>query len=627
MNTTTLVVLGLLFVGITLLANVALRGWRIDLTENRLYSIAPGTQAILDRIDEPINLYFFYSAAAAVQVPQLNAFGRRVRDLLEEFADRADGGVQLQIIDPEPFSEAEDRAAELGVEAIPYGANGENLYLGLAGTNSTDGREAIAFFAPHREEFLEYDIARLVNSLQQGQRPVLGLASGLPMTGGLDPASGMPSPPWAILDQLRELVEIRQLQLDGKPIPAEIGTLMIVHPKNLGDSALYSIDQFVMRGGRLLLFVDPRAEADMSGQGPLDDPFASASAQSSDPGPLLDAWGIEFDASQIIGDAVHALPVTVSDSRAPQRHLAILGFGPDAMNADDVVTAGLNAINMATAGSLAPKNGRASSFEPLIVSSDEAAPLARERFAMLTDPSALLDGFEPSGENYVLAARVSGRLQSAYPDGAPSGAEQDFGEHLPESDGESNLIVFADTDLLSDPMWMQSQMMFGQTVGVAFANNGDLVANSVDNLAGSSDLISVRGRQSFFRPFEKVEDLRRQADERLRMTEQQLESELAETEQKLLELQTRRDDQSATILSAEQETELERFKEQQRRIRRELRDVRLQLDRDIERLGSRIKIVNILLVPLAIIVIGLFVTLMRRQRRRSALADIEAGVA
>lgn len=612
---TALLALTVLFIGLIILITFVFRGARLDLTESRLYSIAPGTQNIVSSLDEPINLYFFFSQEASEQSPPLRAYAQRVLELLEEMEQRSKGKIRLQVIDPKPFTEEEDRAAEFGLAAAPLGATGESLYFGLAGTNSTDGREVIQFFQPEKEEFLEYDVASLIHRLSNPKRAVVGLLSTLPVDASFDQMSGRMREGWASIAQLRELVDVRTLATDVQKIDDDVSAVIVIHPKDLSPQTLYALDQFVMRGGQLLAFVDPQSENDPSAahQG------APMAQRGSSLGPLLDAWGVGFDPGQILGDRELGLTVALRQDQPPSQHLAIIGFNRASMNAKDVVTSTLDSINVMTAGALTKKDKATIAFEPLIQSSTNAALIQAMRFAFLPDASALLDDFKATGERYTVAARVSGKLKSAYPEGRPAGGEgaTPAGEHLAESKQDANLIIVADSDLLADPLWVRTQNVFGQRFAVAWANNGDFVANAVDNLSGSSDLISIRGRQSFFRPFTRVDELRRQADDQLRAKEKELDQELRETEKKLSELQAGRGAEGAFTLSPEQEAELQRFQEQRVRIRKDLRDVRRSLDVEIERLGTWLKVLNIALVP-ALIAIGAIALAVTRRRRLSA---------
>jgi ABC-type uncharacterized transport system involved in gliding motility auxiliary subunit len=613
-----LLALALIFAGITILLNHALRGWRIDLTQNHLYTTAPGTDRILKNLKQPINLYFYYSSKAADQLPQIKTYAGRVEDLLEELAARSNGELRLHVVDPQPFSDDEDRANDLGVRAVPIGNSGESLYFGLAGTNSTDGHAAIDFFDPSKEQFLEYDVMKVVYQLSDPKKPVIGWLSSLPMGGGFDPASGQPSDPWVVLQEAEQLFTVRQLDDHLTRIDPDVSVLVLVHPKSLSPAAEYAIDQFALRGGHILAFVDPLAEQDRSGADPSNPLAALAADHSSHLEPLLSAWGVDFNPREVIGDADHALTVTMREGGAPVRHIGILGLDQSSINRTDVVTAGLSNINVATAGFLQPRKGATVKFEPLLQTSTASEPLPAERFAMLQDPSSLLDGFHPTGQRYTIAARVTGDVKSAFPAGPPPGVQPIPGEPaLKASVKPLNLIVVADSDMLGDFLWVHEQSLFGQRLVQPWANNGDFVSNALDNLSGSDDLISVRGRAAFTRPFTRVEQLRAQADARFRAKEQDLETELHQTEDKLTQLQSRRNDKTALILTPEQEQELDHFQQERLTIRKQLRAVRLSLDQDIDRLGNTLKIINIVVVPAAFAGIALLIG-WRRRRRASA---------
>jgi ABC-type uncharacterized transport system involved in gliding motility auxiliary subunit len=617
-----LALLAVLFIGLVTLSNLGLRGVRADLTQNRLYTLAPGTLNILKSLKEPINLYFYFSSAAGAEAPRLNTYATRVRELLEEMAARAGGKIRLQSIDPQPFSEDEDRAAELGLQAVPLGRGDETFYFGLAGTNSTDGRATIELFNPDQEEFLEYDIARLVVELARPKKPVIGLLTTLPMSTDFNPMTGQMRDPWAVTSQLEQLFTVRTLASDATSIDADVEVLVLVHPKSLSPGTLYAIDQFILRGGRALVFVDPQSEADPAGQ-QAGNPYAAMGvSRSSTLEPLFKAWGIEFNPRQVVGDLQHALMVGGMGGGEPQRHIAFLGLDRSNLNENDVITAALDNINVATAGSFKLAQGSTLTLEPLVQTSELAAALPVERFAMLLDPGSLRDGFQPTGERYVIAARLSGKLKSAFPEGRPAGEASSVpvaGQpgSLKESAQPVNLILVADTDLLTDMLWVRSDSFFGQRFAQAIANNGDLVLNAVDNLSGNSDLISIRGRASFVRPFERVEALRRQAEDRFRSKERELQEELRATEQKLTALQSSRNDQTSLILSPDQERELDRFQAEKVRIRKELREVRHGLDQEIERLGSVLKAINIALVPLLLTIVAIGAFLWRRRRAAS----------
>jgi ABC-type uncharacterized transport system involved in gliding motility auxiliary subunit len=394
-----------------------------------------------------------------------------------------------------------------------------------------------------------------------------------------------------------------------------INVLVVAHPKNLTPAMQFAIDQYALAGGHVAMFVDPLAEADQSGADPRNPMAAMSADKSSQPGPLLGAWGVQFNPKQVVADRGHALQVSTRQSESPVLHLGILGLDKSDFTPGDVITAGLSSVNVATAGNLEPVKGATTKFEPLLTSSTDAQLLPVERFAMLFDPSTLRDGFKPTGKRYVMAARVTGNVKTAFPGGPPAGVALGAGQTaLKESAKPLNLVVFADTDMLTDYLWVHAQSVFGQRVEQVFANNGDLVLNTLDNLAGSADLISVRGRASFARPFDRVERLRHVADDQFRAKERELEQQLRDTEEKLTTLQSRRNDKSAQILSPEQEKELDNFQDEKLRIRKQLRAVRAGLDKDIKGLGNELKIVNIIVVPLVFAFVALLVSVWRRRQ-------------
>ena len=602
---TGLVTLAIIFlVGVTLIG--LLPGARIDLTGNRLFTLSEGTKKIVGSIPEPINVYLFFSDKATADIPQVRTYAGRVREMLEEFASRSDGKLILQVIDPLPFSDEEDRAAGFGLSPINLGNNADPIYFGIAASNSVGDNETIPFLDPAKESFLEYDLAKLVYSLANPKKPVVGLLSSLPMTAGFDPMTQQIRKAWVVADQLRQLFDLRILEPDLAKLDDEIKVLMLVHPKNLSDEALYAIDQFILRGGRAIVFVDPMAEID---QGDPGDPMAGATGRASSLGKLFDAWGINVDTGSVVGDDGYALTVGGMGAQ-PVRHLGIIGIAQDGMSQDDVITSGLNVLNLAFAGHITRSDDAVAELTPLIRSSDKAALIPADRLVMARDPEMLRTDFTPTGERYTLAARIGGKLPSAFPaDGRAN--------HLAAAAEPVNVVVVADVDLLADRMWVQTQDFLGQRLSTAFANNGDLAVNALDNLLGSGDLIGIRSRATFQRPFTRVVALRREAESRFRTAEQRLQDELKETEARLGELQASRTDQGAAILSPQQEAEIDRFQDRRLELRRELRTVQRELDQDIERLGTLLKAINVALVPLIISVISVLLVLYRRRTRQA----------
>jgi ABC-type uncharacterized transport system involved in gliding motility auxiliary subunit len=607
-----LAVLAVLFVAVILICNTLFRGAQVDLTQNHLYTLSAGTKNILADIDEPIHLYLFWSDKETHGIPQLRIYAQRVREMLEEMAGRAHGKIKLEVIDPQPFSEDEDRATGYGLQAVPAGSNGEKIFLGLAGTNSTNGKQVIPFLQPNKEAFLEYDIAKLIHELTVTHKPVVGLVSGLQIGQGFDPATRSLRDPWAIDQQLTQQFDVRELNAASiKSIDKDIDVLVLIQPKKLPPDAQYAIDQFVMRGGHLLVFVDPDAETDTSGADPNNPQAAMFADKSSDLPELFKAWGIDYDPHKVVLDRAHALQISAQQGAAPVPDPAILGFVKSDLSPSDVVTANLDTINVSSAGYFALAKGSRYAFTPLIQTSDDAMPVDSSRVKFLPDPTVLLNGYAPSRERYVIAGRLEGQFTSAFPDRKDAG-------HIAQAKDKGEIILVADTDLLSDRMWVQVQPFFGQKIMNAFANNGDFFINAVDNLTGSSDLISIRGRATSQRPFTMVEDMKRAAEQNSRGKEQELQQQLSDTERKLTELQSGKAKGSEMILSPAQQNELQSFLQKKVEIRKQLRQVRRDLDKDIDALGARLKFLNIALMPILITIAALFFAAWKRRRRSAA---------
>ncbi len=600
-----LVLLGVLLLAVNAVAERLLGGLRLDLTSNDLYTLSDGTRDVLADIEEPVNLYYFYSEDTARAIPQIASHARRVRELLDEFAAVAKGKLRVTVIDPEPFSDEEDRAVALGVEPVPLNDAGRSLYFGIAGTNSVGDQQAIRYFQLNRATLLEYDLAKLVYQLAHPSKPVVGLLSQLPMSGGFDQRFMQQTPAWFVRERIGEVFEVREIAADATRIEDDVDVLAVVHPASLGEPTLYAIDQYVMRGGRLIAFVDPYSEAG-------GNPGAAGSTLE----PLFGAWGIDYDPTVVAGDAEQAIAVSVGRNQPPVYHLAMIGVGQDRISPDDVITRGLGSVNLGHAGFFAPAagdgEGPAIEFTPLLTTSERAGPIEAGRLRGLADPGTLQRDFKPGGKPLVLAARVSGTFASAFADGAPEGADQTQ-EH--RATGEpNNLVVVGDTDMLSDRFWVQVQNLLGQRLAIPFANNADFVINALDNLLGSNALINIRGRADFSRPFHRVDLLRREADAKFRLKEQELQDKLRETERKLSELQGQDGGGGQELLlSAEQQQALLGFQEEKLRIRKQLRDVQHQLNRDIEALGTTLKFVNIALVPLVLSAIVLVLAIARRR--------------
>lgn len=611
-----LAILAVVFVTAVIANQALLGGLRLDLTENRLYTLSPGTRDLLQQIEEPITLTLFFSERSARDFPVLRTYAQRVRELMEEMSRTAAGRLRVQVLDPLPFSEAEDRANALGLRGAGIGPLGERVYFGIAGTNTLGDEALLPFLDPSQETFLEYELARLILELMDARRPVVGLIAGLDVEGGFDPVSRQVGNPWVVLEQARRLYEVRSLAPDTRSIDQDIDILWLLHPRDLPAQTLYAIDQFLLRGGRVLAMVDPYSQLDAPA--PMDPMGGLAHVPASSLDRLLDTWGIEVP-DDVVLDDVNALTVS-SPGQRPERHLALFGVRRDGLNPSQVITAGLEQLNFAFPGHVVVAEDSPLRVEPLVQTSTQAGRLSAAQARAQGDPADLRESFEPEGERLTLAALLTGPVPTAFPDGPPPTDDEETsagtsgpGEHLAASRGDIHLLLVADSDLASDRMWVQVQSFFGQRLPSPFASNGDFVINALDYLGGSEELLGLRGRASFQRPFTRVEALRREADARLSATLARLEDALAETEQRLATLEAAREDAGTLLLSPEQEAEIDRFSQRQLALRQELREAQRDREASIEALGTRLKVINIGLVPLVLTLLAIGALILRRR--------------
>jgi ABC-type uncharacterized transport system involved in gliding motility auxiliary subunit len=615
----------IMFVTLNTAANIWLRGARLDLTENGLYTLSDGTRSILRALKEPVTLRFYYSPKQAAAFPSIRAHGERVRDMLKEYRQIAGGNLIVDEIDPVPFTESEDRAVADGIQGAPV-EGGDPVYMGLAGTNMADGHEVIPLLTLDREQFLEYDLSSMVARLAAVKKPVLGVVSSLPLDagpGGEMAAAQGRAQPYVIYAQLAQIFDARMIGQDFRSVPTDIDALMIVHPKALSQKTLYAIDQFVMRGGRVLAFVDPVSEMAQMLGGTSQDRLAYKSDLW-----LLKSWGVTYTPDEVVLDRGRAQ--TVQYGADPQRptiaYPVWLALKADKagttgdFDTGDLVTASLTRLNLASVGRLSQAEGATTSFTPLLRSSEDAMLTSGEMLQMQSDPDELMRAFSPTGERYTLAARISGPMKSAFTEGAPQSdakdAVQPLPPHIPETQN-ANIIVTADSDLFDDRFWAQTQRQGGEIVAVPVADNLAYVAGAAENMLGSNDLIRLRARASSERPFTVVENLKRQADARFLREEQDLQAAILETEEKLKQLSQPAGGDPAAV-TPEQEAEVSKFKAELTRSRARLRDVEHQLRAGINRLGNGLAAINITLMPVLLTIAALVFGWTRRRRLRAA---------
>jgi ABC-type uncharacterized transport system involved in gliding motility auxiliary subunit len=616
-----LVLLMLAFVGLTLVTSRWMRaGGRVDLTADHLYTLTPGTLRIVDNLHAPLKLTLYFSEHAARDLPQLRSYEERVYEMLQEMVARTHGRLRLQVVDPMPYSDDEVSAESYGLSPINAGNNRERVFFGLVGSTAPASSDSdndadndsqpggktltIPLLDPARETFLEYDIVKLLYELNEPVKPHIGLISSLPVQG--NPVIG--DEPWTVMRQLSQLFDVKTLdpaKLDH--IGDDIQVLLLIHPKQLSSNALYAIDQYVLRGGRLVVFVDPDAELDAT---PFVDSNGVTDDHNSDLPKLFTAWGVKYDPKKVVLDRSRALRIELADNSA-LNHPAMLGLTAQELNHDDVVTASLQRVNISSAGYFDLAADAHLRLLPLLQSTTDATIVPTQRLLESSrDPASLLDGYQPNNTHYVIAARLRGTFPSAFPERAKQAG------HLEHSGSDAEVILVADTDLLSDRLWVSyAQSLLGQTQLSAIANNGDFITNIADNLSGSSALLSIHGRSTSQRPFTKVQALQNAADQKFLVKKQELQRELAETRSRLTELQPAKAGRGDAA-SAEQKSEIEKFLQRQLAINRELRNVQHQLNAEIDALGLRLKFINIVLVPALLTLFGLIYGWRRSRRSR-----------
>lgn len=594
-----LLLIVVVFFALVFVNNQLLSPLRLDLTENQVYSLSQGSKQVLEEIDEPINLYFFFSDKASKNMTSLRNYANRVESLLTEYETFANGKLKLQVLDPQAFSEQEDQADQFGLTAANIGVAGEAIYMGLAATNALDEQKVIAFFDPQKEGFLEYEISQLIYQLSEPEPVNVTLITDLAIKGGQNPMTGQVDPAWTFLTQLEQLYKVEQLSSEATSVPDNTDVLLLVHPKEYTDALLFAIDQFALSGGKILAFLDAHNESDpiamMAGPMPT--------GNSSNLQRLLSAWGVEFDSDNVLLDAMAGLDIRTQDGGVT-RHFGFVGFTSEQLDREDVLTSNLEVINGASFGVFKKIADAETTWLPLIQSTQNSDLMNTGTYAMTQDPEELAKAYQSDNQSYVLAARLLGQANSAF-EQVPEGAEQTA---IITSTDKLNVILVGDTDLLADRFWVQQSNFFGQTIYTPFANNGDFITNAVENLGGSDALISIRSRGVFSRSFSRVDELTVIAEQKFRDQEQILQQQLDDTEQQLLELQNQQVEGGALVISPEQQLAIDEFMQKKVTIRKSLRDVRHQLDKDIESLGNWLKLINIALAPLILI---LFLALLR----------------
>jgi ABC-type uncharacterized transport system involved in gliding motility auxiliary subunit len=608
-------------IGINMFADARLANVQIDLTQGHIYTLSPGTKQVLAALKEPVTLRLFYSRQLGSTVPAYGTYADHVREMLRDYASLSGGKVRLELYDPEPFSDTEDRAMGYGLQGVPLDQGGMQVYFGLAGTNLEDDERTIPFFQAERERFLEYDLTKLVYELSNPKRPVVGVMSSLPLDG--DPRAMMMGQssggqPYASSVLLRQTNTVKTVATDAQMIDPDIQVLLVAEAQNLSPATLYAIDQFVMRGGKLMAMVDPWSEAmaatpSQTGMPPTD--------THSDLKALFDAWGIQFDPTQVVGDLTGAWRVRAGNGDRVGAVNYVAWFNiRDGINHDDPATADLQQVTVASAGYLAKASNTSIDFTPILSSSDRSGLVPVDE-VKTPDPAKVLAGFKTEGGPRVIAARVHGVLKSAF-SGPPPLAEgqkrpDGFPVYKAQTDGAANMVVVADSDILADRFWVQVADFFGQQTATPFSDNGPFVANLIGTLAGSDALIGLRSRGDTNRPFTLVAAMQSDAEARFRQTQQALQTHLDDVEKQLRTLRSGGGESGKpdAVITPQQSAAIDAARQDILQTRQKLRAVQLELNRDISSLADEMRVFTIVLVPALLTVLAITMGIFQRRRR------------
>ncbi|MCY4394012.1 MAG: GldG family protein [Rhodospirillaceae bacterium] len=612
----------------------AARNVSADLTADKEFTLSAGTERVLKSLQEPIVLRLFLSPSLVERVPSYGAAADRVRNLLNRYVALSDGKIRLETYRPEPYSVDEDKAAAYGMEGVPIDASGEVVYFGLAGTNTVDAEEKIAFFHPTRQRFIEYDITRLVHSLGV-KKKVVGLIAGLPINGTFSMQGGMQQP-WPVMKEIEKLFEVETVDETRDSIPDDIDVLMIFHPQSLSDKTLYAIDQYVLKGGRALVMVDPvplsaPRRRTFMGAGPVP--------PGSDLPKLLKAWGIAYDSAAVATDARRAIEMEFRQQGRIYKvpNIAYVQLSEPDLNAGDPVTARIKLLIFGIPGHLAKAEGGGTTVTPLATTTDVAMVRKAADYRQEPDLLDLYRTYAPGNRKLSLAVRVTGNAATAFPKGRPADPDakkedakkKEAGENAEKDDGKAeakpahiaktqkplNLILVADADFLETGFWAQTSTVGEGAVYTPFANNADFVVNALDDLTGANPLAGLRGRGAPARPFTVVEDLRKASQDKLRAKQLELARELEGLQKKIADARSASEDGKTVLTEAQQET-LAGYLTKFIAVRQEQRAVLASLRADVDALEARTKFFNIALIPLVIAVLAILVAIWRARRRR-----------
>jgi ABC-type uncharacterized transport system involved in gliding motility auxiliary subunit len=604
---------------------------RIDLTAEKLYTLSDGTRAILKKIDTPVELRFYCSQSSSVMPVQLKTYAQQVENLVDEYR-KASKMIEVKKFDPQPDSDAEDSANLDGVEGqmmgMGFGGGGDKFYLGLA-VSCLDTKVALPFLSPEREKLLEYDISRAVAQVVQPTKSVIGVMAGLPVFGEFNPmmmqmGRQQRQNPWVFISELKRDFEVKQVETSVETIDPSIQLLLVVYPRELPEKTMFALDQFVLKGGKLIAFLDPLSF--MDNRNNSMNPMQRSMSSGASLDPLLKAWGISFDVNKVLADRIYVTQINRGNGPSPMP--AVLSLTHDAVDDNDVVTSQIDSLLLPFAGvfSGTPAEGLK---ETVLLKTSKQSQLVEKMLAEFSAEQITKD-FKSADKEQALAIRLTGKFKTAFPDGKPKTKDADKpgeekkdtakqddndAEAIKASKKETTVVLMGDSDMLYDQFCVQIQEILGQRIVIPRNGNLTLVQNLVEQLAGNQNLIGVRGRATMSRPFTVVKSIQAHAEENYRSKIKELEQSLQDAQQRLTELQQqKKEGGQRLIVSDAQKTEIENFRSKEREVKRELKELRKNLRKDIDSLETRIKWINIAGMPLLVTVSGITLALIKRKK-------------
>jgi ABC-type uncharacterized transport system involved in gliding motility auxiliary subunit len=622
------VIMFVVVIAVNLIAHTA-KG-RLDLTQEKLYTLSPGTRAILKKLDTPVEIRFYFSQSEARVPSDIRTYANQVEDLLEEFREASGDKIRIRKIDPKPDTEAEEQAQADGLEGQATGPlSPENYFFGLVVSLDPE-KAAIPFLQPQRERLLEYDLARAIGGVISTNKPVVGVMTGLPMFG--QPMNPMMmrmgqrggQRPWVFIQELKRDYTVKQIQMDSDHIDDDVQVLIVAHPKNITDKAQYAIDQFVLRGGKLLGLLDAQCFIDRDQSQP-NNPLAGMMPGGGSSLPkLLQAWGIAFDNTKVVADLGYTREISFQEGQRPQSMPTFLFVNPEGIDKNDVVTAQIDNLLLPTAGAFSgtPASGLQQSVLIHTTKKSEFVDGMTAQFS----PQKVMDDFKASGTEHPLAIRLKGKFKTAFPEGKPAEpkAEDDkekkdekkpADNSLKESKAESVVILIGDSDFLFDNFCVQINPLFG--VATPINGNLGLAQNMVEQLAGDANLVGTRSRGALRRPFTVVQKMQAEAEDQYRDKIRKLNEDLQTAQTQLNEMQSKKEPGQKLILTQEQQSKIAEFQKKQRDTQRELRELRKQLRQDVSSLENKLKWANIIGMPILVIAAGLTMFVVRKQRTKA----------